>query len=97
PASDVIYLQDDDSEALWSVTPAPVKSGAAYVVRHGAGFTTFESTQEEIASHLTLGIPEEDPVRISVLRLTNVGRQRRRLTLTAYAEWALGGLREHTQ
>ena len=39
----------------------------------------------------------EEPVKISVLRITNDDRRRRRLTVTAYAEWSLGVQREHTQ
>ena len=97
PASEVIYLQDADSGALWSATPAPVRDESLWIVRHSAGMSTFESQRDGIETHLTLGIPEHDPVKISLLRLTNRSDRPRRLTLTAYAEWALGGVREHTQ
>ena len=36
-------------------------------------------------------------MKLSLLRLTNTGNSPRRLSLTAYAEWTLGVLREHTQ
>jgi cyclic beta-1,2-glucan synthetase len=97
PASEVLYLQDDESNALWSATPAPVRSDLAYRVTHSAGSSLFEAEHDGIATHFTLGIPEHDPVKISLLRITNRSGRARRLTLTAYAEWALGGVREHTQ
>jgi cyclic beta-1,2-glucan synthetase len=97
PASEVIYLQDADSGALWSATPAPVRRDAPYTVRHGAGWSTFEHENDGIASLLTLGIAEHDPVKLSTLRLTNHGSAPRRLIVTAYAEWSLGVMREHTQ
>src|SRR5690606_35320960 len=45
----------------------------------------------------TLGMAGDDPVKVSHLRLTNHDRRARRVTVTAYAEWTLGVLREHTQ
>ena len=97
PASEAIYLQDADSGALWSATPAPVRRDAPYVVHHGAGWSTFEHEHDGIASLLTLGVAEEDPVKLSTLRLTNRGTAPRRLVVTSYAEWSLGVMREHTQ
>jgi cellobiose phosphorylase len=97
PATEALYLQDEEGESLWSATPAPVRNDTTYIVRHGAGSSTFESEHDGIATHLTMGIPEHDPVKISLLRVTNRSGRRRKLTVTAYAEWALGGLREHTQ
>ncbi len=97
PVSEVLYLRDQDSGDLWTATPAPIRTTDAFTVRHGAGFTTFEHEHDGIAAHLTLGIPEDEPVKLSLLRLTNRGTGPRRLTLSAFAEWTLGGQREHTQ
>jgi cyclic beta-1,2-glucan synthetase len=97
PASEVLYLHDEESGVLWSATPAPVGHGAPCTVRHGPGTTTFEQRYAGIATHLTLGIAEHEAVKLSVLRLTNHHAKPRRLTLTAYVEWTLGVLREHTQ
>ncbi|HEX6058246.1 MAG TPA: glucoamylase family protein, partial [Gemmatimonadaceae bacterium] len=97
PVSDAIYLRDEDSGELWSATPAPVRRDAPYTVRHDAGVSTFEHEHDGIATHLALGIAEAEPVRLSLLRVTNRGRRARRLAVTAYAEWNLGTLREHTQ
>jgi cyclic beta-1,2-glucan synthetase len=44
-----------------------------------------------------LGVPDEDPVKLSLLKVTNTTDRVRSITVTAYAEWVLGVLREHTQ
>jgi cyclic beta-1,2-glucan synthetase len=66
-------------------------------VRHGAGYTVFEHSHKSLATSFRLGIPEQDPVKISVLTLRNDGLTRKKLTLTWYVEWVLGVTREMTQ
>jgi cyclic beta-1,2-glucan synthetase len=97
PISDVLYLQDEEPGDLWSATPAPVRSAGAYRVRHGAGFTTFEHEHNGIGTELTVGVPEADAVRLSVLRLTNRTDRPRQLVVTAFVEWVLGAHRDITQ
>jgi cyclic beta-1,2-glucan synthetase len=67
------------------------------VVRHGPGSTSFEHSHAGVATTLTLGLAEDAAVKLSLLRLTNLGEEPRRLSLTAFVEWALGAEREHTQ
>jgi cyclic beta-1,2-glucan synthetase len=97
PACDAVYLRDEATGAYWSATPAPVVSGRPFVVRHAPGASTFLHERDGIASALRVGVPPDDPVRISLLRLTNHSPGARRLTVTAYAEWVLGVAREHAQ
>ena len=97
PASEVLYLKDDETGDLWSATPAPVRRDLAYIARHGAGSSVFECEHERIATCLTLGMAEGEAVKLSVLRVTNRDARPRRIVVTAYVEWTLGVLREHTQ
>ena len=97
PISDAIYLQDDERDTLWSATPAPVDGDGAYRVTHAAGESIFVHERDGIRTQLRLGTPEHDAVKVSVLRVTNVSAQPRRLTLTAYAEWTLGARRDESQ
>jgi cyclic beta-1,2-glucan synthetase len=97
PPGEVIYLQDAESDELWCPTPGPIRTGAAYTARHGAGTSSFEHERDRIATHLTLGMADGAPVKLSMLRVTNHDSRPRRLTLTSYVEWNLGVLREHTQ
>src|SRR5690606_24312132 len=95
--SDVLYLQDEDSGDTWSATPAPIGHDIRYTVRHGAGESVFDAERNGIATQLTLSMAADEPVRLSVLRLTNNDAVERRIRLTTYIEWTLGTLRERTQ
>jgi len=95
--SEVIYLQDAATGELWSATSGPVRTDIAYTVRHGAGLSSFEHRHGGIRAELTLGMAEDAPVKLALLRLTNTGEASRSLRLTTYVEWNLGVLREHTQ
>ncbi|MBA3556587.1 MAG: hypothetical protein H0W29_17790, partial [Gemmatimonadales bacterium] len=97
PIGEALYLRDEVSHEVWCPTPAPVRNERRYTVRHGAGASSFSQEHDGLATTLTLGIAEHEPVKLSVLRIVNLQRRPRRLTLTAYAEWTLGALREHTQ
>ncbi|HEX3274490.1 MAG TPA: glucoamylase family protein [Gemmatimonadales bacterium] len=97
PPTEALYLRDEDTGAHWCPTPAPLRSAVEYSVRHGPGLTTFESRHGAVAASLTLGLAADEAVKLSLLRLENRGDTPVRLTLTAYTEWCLGALREHTQ
>lgn len=97
PISDVVYLQDADTDALWSATPAPVPHDGRYRVCHAPGRSTFEHEHGGIATELRLSTPPDDAVKLSLLRITNRSGRPRRLVVTAYVEWTLGVRREDAQ
>ncbi|HJR63517.1 MAG TPA: glucoamylase family protein [Gemmatimonadaceae bacterium] len=97
PPGDVLYVRDDESREVWSATPCGVVRDAVCTVHHRPGSSTFELEHAGIASHLTLAMADAEAARISLLRLTNRSARTRRLSVTAFVEWSLGVLREHTQ
>jgi cellobiose phosphorylase len=97
PMSEVVYLQDADAGELWCATPGPIGDETPYTVRHGAGNTSFANERDGIVTSLTLGMAEEVPVKLGLLRVSNRGDSHRKITVTTYVEWTLGVLREHTQ
>lgn len=97
PVGDALYLRDEDSGEFWSATPAPVHRDIAFTVEHGAGRSTFAHEYRGILAQLTLGVAGNDPVRLSLLQVTNQSARTRRLSLTSYVEWTLGTHRELTQ
>jgi cyclic beta-1,2-glucan synthetase len=91
PASEVIYVRDDDSGELWGPTAQPIRCDeSTYVARHGAGYSRFEHRHDGIALNLIQFVPLDEPLKISVLTIENRSGRSRRLSVTAYAEWALG-------
>ena len=97
PPGEVLYVQDEATGALWCPTPLPIAGGERNVtVRHGQGYSRFERTVDGIEHELTLFVPVEGPLKVSVLRLKNTGRKPRRLQVVYYVEWVLGTVRETT-
>jgi cyclic beta-1,2-glucan synthetase len=98
PVSDrpceAVYLRDEDTDELWSPTASPIRDNtAAYVATHGWGYSRFEHEAHGIASELLAYVPLADPIKITRLKLHNKTIRRRRLSVTAYVEWALGSFR----
>jgi cyclic beta-1,2-glucan synthetase len=89
---ETIYLRDEDSGELWGPTALPIREeGSSYVVRHGQGYSRFEHVSHAISLELLQYVPaEDDPIKISRLKITDRSGRSRRLCVTAYIEWALG-------
>jgi cellobiose phosphorylase len=102
PQSEAIYLRDDDSGAVWTPTPLPIREKDAYRTRHGQGYSVFEHNSHAIGQELTVFVPmgedgSGEPVKVYRLRLRNDSGRQRRLTVTYFAEWVLGSIREDQQ
>jgi cellobiose phosphorylase len=90
-AHEVVYLRDEDSGELWSATALPIRvAGAKYGVTHGKGYSRFVNDAHGIDLELTLCVSPTEPIKLSRLRLCNRADTTRRLSITAYVEWALG-------
>jgi cyclic beta-1,2-glucan synthetase len=97
PPSEAIYLRDEDSGALWSATPLPIREPSFhYVIRHGFGYSRFEHTSHGIALDLLQFVPLDQPIKISRLTISNRSTQTRRLSVTHYLDWVLGNQRSKT-
>ena len=93
PTGEAIFIRDEDGGAIWGATPAPLKRtprSPRWVVRHGAGVTRFARVARGIAQELAVFVAREEPVKLSLLTLTNRSATARRLTLLSYNEWSLG-------
>jgi cellobiose phosphorylase len=89
--SEVLYLRDADNGELWSATALPIRvAPAVYNIRHGKGYSRFTNTAHGIDLDLLQYVPAADSIKLSRLRLYNRSGRARRLSITAYVEWALG-------
>jgi cyclic beta-1,2-glucan synthetase len=94
---EAIYIRDETTGELWSPTALPIRDEtAAYVARHGQGYSRFQHGSRGIVCDLVQFVPSEDPIKISRLVLQNSSGRTRRLSVTAYAEWVLGSSRSAT-
>jgi len=101
PASEALYIRDDESGVFWSPTAIPVREETAYRARHGAGYTVFEHNSNGIEQELTVFVPMDEsggePVKLQRLHLTNASPRKRRISITYYVELTLGENRETSQ
>ncbi|HEX6384833.1 MAG TPA: glucoamylase family protein [Anaerolineae bacterium] len=95
--SEVVYLRDEETAEIWSPTPQPAPAEAPYLIRHGAGYSTFEHHSHNLKQRLRFFIAPDAPVKVIQLHLENTAPRPRRLTATFYAEWVLGTHHQMTQ
>ena len=94
---EALYLRDEETGLVWSPTPMPAGADTAHVIRHGAGYSIFESQSHGLNQKLNLFAAPDAPVKIARLRLQNLWERPRRITVTYYAEWVLGTTRDTQQ
>jgi cyclic beta-1,2-glucan synthetase len=96
PSGEVLYLRDEDTGAIWTPTPLPIREAAPYLIRHGQGYTIFEHSSNGISQELLMFVPLDATVKIMKLRLRNRSARKRRLSLTTYQELVLGTQRSYS-
>ena len=97
PPSEVVYLRDEETGQVWTPTPAPSPADGPYLVRHGAGYSTFHHHSHGLKQRLRLFAAPDAPVKLVQLRLENAWDRPRRITVTFYVEWVLGTNRDVMQ
>jgi len=94
---EALYLRDEESGLVWSPTLLPAGADTAHLIRHGAGYSIFESQSHGLNQKLRLFVAPDAPLKIVHLRLINLWDRPRRITITYYAEWVLGTSRDTNQ
>jgi cyclic beta-1,2-glucan synthetase len=90
PASEAIYIRDEETGEFWTPTALPVRGPEPYVITHAQGYSQFEHASHGIASKLQVFVPMKDTIKISRLKLKNTGTEKRKLSVTTFTEWVLG-------
>ncbi len=90
PQAEALYLRDEETGAIWSVSPLPAGNAGDCAVEHAPGETRWHRTAMGLAQAMTCFVAEDDPVKIVTLSLHNPGPAPRRVTATFFADWLLG-------
>jgi N,N'-diacetylchitobiose phosphorylase len=86
-----LYIRDKASKEYWSASWQPVgKPMDKYksVCRHGTAYTVIESVYDSIASETTYFVPLNREFECWLLKLTNKGKQSRKLSVFTFMEYA---------
>lgn len=89
-----LYIRDLDTNQVWSATPKPAGGNRTYKVTHGWGYSRIEQTDGEVHHSMETTVPLKDPLKIIRLQLRNTSEAKKRISITYYAEWVLGVMRE---
>jgi cellobiose phosphorylase len=92
-SGEALYLRDEQSGHFWSPTPLPVRAETTYVIRHGFGYSVFETRSGGIRTELWVYVALDAAVKFSVLKVRNESGRPRQLSATGYVEWVLGDVR----
>jgi cellobiose phosphorylase len=93
---EAFYIRDDERGHFWSPTPLPRRGFEPYVTRHGFGYSVFEHQERFIQSEVWVYTALDASVKFIVVKIKNVTRRPRRISITGYTEWVLGDLRSKT-
>lgn len=95
-SGEILYLRDELSGDVWNINPKPIRHENEYIVRNGFGYTTFEHFHNGILSEETMFAPMEENLKLIKIKLKNLGKEKRTLSLTYYAQLVLGVICEQT-
>jgi cyclic beta-1,2-glucan synthetase len=93
PTSEALFVRDEETGEAWSVTPGPVartRESGRYLIRHALGRTRFLSATRGLRCQLDVFVAKLDPVKFSLLSITNQSGSVRRLSVFSFNAWALG-------
>ncbi|MHB8126969.1 MAG: GH36-type glycosyl hydrolase domain-containing protein [Desulfitobacteriaceae bacterium] len=93
---EILYLRDESTGQVWSPTALPIRDTEKYVIKHGQGYSIFQHNSHGIDQELLMFVPLDKSVKIVKLKLRNLTKRKRKLTVTQYIEWVLGDARERT-
>ena len=93
PSGEALFLRDEETGVVWSPTPTAADALAPFVVRHGFGYSVFETKVFGIRSELWIYVAVDAPIKFTVLKIYNESGRPRKVSATGYVEWVLGDLR----
>ena len=96
PPGEALYVRDEETAAVWTPTPQPAGAVVAHQIRYGAGYARWHSESHALSQELLVFVAPDDPVKVVRLRVRNRRHRPRRLTVTYYAEWVMGGSRQQS-
>ena len=90
PTHEHYLLQDIETSQFLRLTPGYQGTSSKHRVRHGQGYSVFESTHDQLDAQTTFFVDRDAAVKLVHVQLRNNGRAPRALRALAMAEWQLG-------
>ncbi len=91
-----MYLKDEVTGQMWSISPEPIRDSGQYVIEHGFGFSNFKHEANGILGEMDVFADMEKSVKVCKIKLKNISGKRRKMSVTYYAKLVLGVCHEQT-
>ena len=88
--SEIIYLKDKETGKKWSLGSMPMPDDNDYYITYGIGYAKYSHISDGIIQDLEIFVPEEDSVKVNILKLKNTLPTKRNLKLVYYIKPTLG-------
>ncbi len=88
--SEVIYIKDLDNKKTWSLGLNPMPDDDNYNVIFGFGYAKFIHKSDEIEQELEVFVPQDESIKVQILKLKNTSINRKKLKLVYYSKPVLG-------
>ena len=91
-----IYLKDEKTNEIWSVSPKPKRNSGKYIIEHGFGYSTYKNKSFGIIGEMTSFVSLGDNAKVISVKLKNDTNIKRELSVTYYTQLTLGVVPQHT-
>ena len=88
--SEIIYLKDMENKKAWSLGLNPMPDDKNYNVIYGFGYAKFIHKSDGIEQEVEVFVPQNDSVKIQILKLKNTNLNRKKLKIVYYMKPVLG-------
>ncbi|WP_125154038.1 GH36-type glycosyl hydrolase domain-containing protein [Clostridium rectalis] len=88
--SEALYIRDEESGNIWSLTPKPIRDNNRYIIEHGFGYSSFKHNIHGVNGVYTTFASKDNSVKFGLVKLKNNTNIDRSLSITYYAQLVLG-------
>lgn len=91
-----IYIRDEIDGSVWSISPKPIRDNGDYIIEHGFGYSRFEHEAHGIVGEMKFFVDMNESVKVCKIKLKNITKSKRKLSISYYAKLVLGVAHEQT-
>ncbi len=88
--SEVIYMEDLKTGKKWSMGLNPMPDENDYSIIYGFGYSKYIHESQGITQELEIFVPNEDTIKVNILKLSNNTLERKKLKIVYYVKPVLG-------
>ncbi len=88
--SEIIYIKDEESQKIWSVTAMPSTDEKNYYCIYGFGYAKYIHSSNDLMQELEVFVPRQDSAKINILTLKNNTPKKKKIEIFYYIKPVIG-------